>query len=424
MSNKINKYEDQLSKSTTMREMHLPTKEGDSLFSVHQRGKQKTLWYLSKWDFMEAQNVPTNRELVTYNSKVFPYHFLHRSILTTVIPEIEANEGYQIRFCDDLFINMIKEYRFIVNDVEFQMGNNKSLTFDFKRNKKWDEISQELGNRGNITKWGSKIESEEISIQIPWCYTRDKSDAFPLKFFGHNDKVQHVIEFNLDLSELILIKDSDGKKVDYDPELLTISGNTEFIPIPEMEGLYTSLTEAEYSSSKSNTEEYNSESVYYVEDENEVGLGKKVQIKFDSKNKFPVHEVHWGALNITRTNDTRSLTFTDENDRTPVRSSKLESSIGVVMDNKVSYKTEKGYLIYKDYRVPAERGLNFWENSILDKEDPRKFTPGLNLGGGNISVTLNKGSPSSKEKYLVFSILKHTKRFKFKNFPVKLKKKE
>ena len=105
MANKINKYEGLMVKSDFQREMHTPTgKTGDIndkrnvLYSVHQRGKQKTLWYMSSWESMTDQNVPTNQELVTYKSKIYPFHSLHRSMLSTLTPDIRAKEGYEIRF--------------------------------------------------------------------------------------------------------------------------------------------------------------------------------------------------------------------------------------------------------------------------------------------------------------------------------------
>ena len=137
MSNKISKYEALLDNSQFQREMHTPTgKVGDIndqrnvLYSVHQRGKQKTLWYMSSWESMVDQNVPTNPELVTYKSRMYPYHSLHRSMISTMTPEIKAAEGYEIRFCDDLFINVVKEFRLTFNDVELQLGNDRFLNFN------------------------------------------------------------------------------------------------------------------------------------------------------------------------------------------------------------------------------------------------------------------------------------------------------
>ena len=79
MSNKLNKYENLLDSSVVQKEMHLPTgnpgdlnDKNNVLYSVHQRGKHKTLWYKSSWESMTDQNVPTNPEHVTYRSKIYP----------------------------------------------------------------------------------------------------------------------------------------------------------------------------------------------------------------------------------------------------------------------------------------------------------------------------------------------------------------
>ena len=45
---------------------------------------------MSSWESMVDQNVPTNPELVTYKSKIYPFHSLHRSMLSTMTPEIKA----------------------------------------------------------------------------------------------------------------------------------------------------------------------------------------------------------------------------------------------------------------------------------------------------------------------------------------------
>ena len=426
---KIAKYETSLENSKLLKEMHLPTGEKNNLkdprntlFSVHQRGKQKTLWYLSSWDYMEAQNVPTNIELVTYNSKIYPYHSLHRSVMTTLTPEITAKEGYEIRFCDDLFINMIKEYRLSLNEVEIQYGNNKLLNFLLKSNDKWPTMSSELGNKNNLTNWGNKLDATNISLHIPWCYSRDKSDAFPLNLCGHSDRLQHIIEFNLKLSNLLLIRDAEGNDVEFSPELITTVGNVEIVPIPEMEGLYTTQTsrECEFNNCKQDEvngiKEYFAESSYYVEDENEVVLGKKVQLKVDSKKKSPVHSIYWAAINQTQSAKTKSLCFYAENmSESPIKCTKIETSIGTLMDTKSSYKTERAYLSNLSYRTPDESGFNYWRNSILFKEDMKKFIPGINFGGGNITVTLKEGK--NNDKFLVFGLLTHTKKFIFKNYP-------
>ena len=433
MTNKINKYEGLLDGSSFQREMHTPTgAQGDMgdkrniLYSVHQRGKQKTLWYMSSWESMVDQNVPTNPELVTYKSKIYPFHSLHRSMLSTMTPEIKAKEGFEIRFCDDLFINMIKEFRLLFNDTELQFGNDRFLNFNLKMNNDWDNISHQIGNKETLTSWTDHLPREFISLYLPWCYSRNKNDAFPLSLCGHNDRLEHIIEFNLRLKELILIRNSDGEMVEFDMNHLDIQGNVESIAIPEMEGLYTTLTSRECETvnctqdENDGKKEYFTESIYYVEDENETVLGKKVNLKIDSKNNFPVNSIFWGAMNVSDSEKEKSLVlhYTDDTGHmfSPVKLTKLETSIGTILENKSSYKTEKGYTLSQFTRVPSSPGFNLWKNSVLVCDDPRKFPPGINFGSGSISVTLTDKN-STTNKYLVFGILVHQRKFVFTSYP-------
>ena len=431
---KIDKYEKIIKNSKVQTEMHLPTgKKGDIndiknvLYSAHQRGKQKTLWYQSSWESMTDRNVPTNPELVTYKSKIFPYHSLHRSLLSTLTPEIKAKEGYEIRFCDDLFINMIKEFRLSFNDTEIQYGNDKFLSFNLKLRKDWDTIFREVGNRETLVSWSDTLKSEFISIYLPWCYSKDKSDAFPLNLCGQSDRLEHIIEFNLKLSNLILVREVEsGNLLEFDRSFIEVSGNLESIPIPEMEGLYTTLTskECEYinciKDEDNGNKEYFSESIYYIEDENETTLGKKVHLKIDPKNNYPVNTIFWGALNVTLSeNEKNSVYHFIENDElySPVKTTKIESSVGTVLENKSSYKTEKGYSSSQFERIPGVPGFNLWKNSVLQKDDPRKFLPGIKFNSGSLIMTLNEKTKTSNNKYLAFCILCHYKKFLFTNYP-------
>ena len=432
MATKLTKYENLIESSDIQKEMHLPTgSPGDVndsrniLYSVHQRGKQKTLWYKSSWEPMIDQNVPTNPEHVTYRSKMYPYHSLHRSMLSTLTPEIKAKEGYEIRFCDDLFINLIRDYRLYFNDVELQYGNDKFLSFELKTRSDWDKISHEIGNRDTLTSWTDHLRKEFISLYIPWTYSRDKSDSFPLNLCGHNDRLEHIVEFKLKLSELLLIRNSEGELVDFDMDLIEVTGNTDHVHIPEMEGLYTTLTskECDYvncvKDENNGSKEYYTRSIYYTEDENETILGKKVNLKIDSKNTLPVDTIYWGAMNVTESEQEKTNVFhytTGGFITSPVKSTRLESSIGTVLDNKSSYKTERGYSISQFQKIPETPGFNLWKNSILVSDDPKKFTPGINFSSGSITMTLDDRNKTDN-KYLAFVILSHYKKFVFTSFP-------
>lgn len=423
---KLNKYEEVLDNSKTMKLMHRPgeSKESKVLYSIHQRGKHKTLWYMSSWELMEAQNSPTNPELVTYKSKIYPFHSLYRSVLTTRTPAIKVAEGYQVRFCQDLFINMVRDYRLFLNDIELQYGNNKSLDFELKNQSNWDVMSQDIGNKSQLTDWSNELKSQDLALYLPWFYSQDKSDAFPLKYCGNGDRLHHSVEFNLSLSQLLLIRDSDGNLVDFDKDLLTVSGNLDSVPIPEMEGLYSLLTNKEVDISDGKADEVNGEkelftrSTYYIEDENDVPMGKKVQLKIDTKSRQPVYSVYWGAVNKTKSDELKTNVLhyrKDDEDFSPIKYSKFETSIGTILDSKSSYKTERAYNLPRNSGIINYRGMNYWCNSVLDQEEGKKFSPGIVMGGGQFTVMLKE--KDHDDKYVVFAVLNHVRRFRFKSFP-------
>ena len=97
-----------------------------------------------------------------------PFHSLHRSMLSTLTPEIRAKEGYEIRFCDDLFISLIREYHLYFNDVELQYGNDKFLNLEYDSALQLNLIS--LNNEKSLinilnrcnTSFGSRLFKERL----------------------------------------------------------------------------------------------------------------------------------------------------------------------------------------------------------------------------------------------------------------------
>ena len=412
----IQRYEQVLSTSNIQKEKHLPTGKTDDkqdernvLYSIHQRGKRKTLWYQSIWETMEANSVPTNKERVTYKSKIYPYHALHRCLMTTVLPEVKVKNGEDITisWADNLFVNMIKEYRLMFNDTELQFGNSKVLLSKI----------HDLDLNFTSCYWSTSLESRPVSIRVPFCYDGDPTDAFPLSLCGQNDRLHHVFEFNLMLENLILMKDNQGNTIDFDMSKLEVTNNLDCVPIPELEGRYTTHTskECDLSNCKENevdgVKEYFVNNAYYVEDDNEVPLGKRIQLKFDSKTNYPVEEMVWGAVNVTMTNEWKNLTITTSNEKTPIKNTKLETTLSTVIDNKDSFKTEYAYL---DNVKDHIEGLSRWYNDTVEP-DGKSFRPGVNFAGGKITINTNKDSLNCK--FMAFVIMYHTRRFLFRTYP-------
>ena len=412
----IQRYEQSLQGSNIQKEKHLPTgsendkqDERNVLYSIHQRGKRKTLWYQSSWETMEANSVPTNKERVTYKSKIYPYHALHRCLMTTVLPEIKVKPGENvtISWCDNIFVNMVKEYRLMFNDTELQHGNTKILfSYLHSLNLSFVEGS-----------FDTTLPPMPISMRPPFCYDGDQTDSFPLSLCGQNDRLHHVFEFNLMLENLLLMKDDKGNLIDVDMSKLDVTNNVDCVPIPELEGLYTTHTskECDLSNCKENevdgVREYFVNDSYYIEDDNEVPLGKRIQLKFDSKTNYPVEEIAWGAVNVTMTEKNKNMTIVTSNDKSPIRNTKLETTLSTIVDNKDSFKTEYAY---RENSESFIRGLSRWSNDVVDG-DGKSFRPGVNFAGGKITINTNQDSLNCK--FMAFVIMYHTRRFLFRTYP-------
>jgi hypothetical protein len=404
-----NKFKKDLSNSKTHGYMHLPEENKKEIFSFHHREKHKTIWYKSGyWVNFESKNSPTNPEFVSYYCPTFPHHSLHRSLLSFKTPKIKAKDNYKIKFCDNLFVNMIKNFYLTHNDIDLQHGNTSYILKDLKTNSS-SELVKEL-------------ESKFLSIELPYFYSKYRSSAFPLIYCGQKDDLVHRVEFNLDFSNLVLIFDEDDNLVKFNKDLIEIENNMEMMPIPEMEGLCSFLDEsdAKLVNSKSDEnldgdKELYTESMYYLEDENEVMLDKKVLLKFPLVNNQPVNSIYWGAINKTLTDTYKNLSFVKlnpfNNSESPVNSSKLTSTSGVIVDNKSSDKTEFAY-----HRKDGVVGISKWKNSVNEKEDGKKFVPGLKFSGGSLIVKL-KNDSENNDKFIVFCMLEYVKRFRFISYP-------
>ena len=106
----------------------------------------------------------------------------------------------KLDFCDDLFINLIREYHLYFNDVELQYGNDKFLNFELKSSQDWDKFSHEDWKSYYFNFVDRSLEKRIcFSLYSHGLILGIKSDSFPLNLCGHNDRLEHIIEFKLKL---------------------------------------------------------------------------------------------------------------------------------------------------------------------------------------------------------------------------------
>lgn len=421
----LKKYEEQFSESQTFEYLHKPTdklKERNVMHNAHLRGKGKTVWYKSKWENLEARATANDPEKVEYRSKIYPYHSLHEVVIITRTPHIKAKEGYKIKFCEDLLINSVKEFNIRLNDVDLldRPYNQQYLACYLKEHENWKIFSKELGNRSSLTEWTNELQSEDVSMVLPYFFMQDKSDAFPVQYLGVQDKLSMHVEYDLQLSERLLICDEEEKPVPFSYDLLEVEANMELITVPDMDGRYTTLLPSDvdvYASKTDDTgdgKEMFVEGIYYFEDDNSMQLGKKVQLKFDQRANQPVHHVFWGAMNKTHEEKYKCLSFSTSKGESPVkRVAKLVSSVGTEIDNSHHYREEKAHHLISS--KPSKFHIGKWYNSIDRREKGKKLTPGIKFNGGSLQLQLR--DKDSDDKFVVFAILTYVKRFRFKTYP-------
>ena len=289
------------------------------------------------------------------------------------------------------------------NDTELQFGNSAYLFSEFNR----------LDTNSLVSPWGTHLQEYPLSAKIPFSYSAHQSDAFPLSLCGQNDRLHHIFEFNLMIENLLIMRNKETQEIiDFDASKITVTNALDSVPVPELEGLYSTHINDKCDLDTSNEPEYFVNDIYYYEHDNEINLGKRVQMKFDGKNNLPVEEVCWGAVNTTLSDLHKTLIVLTSDFTSPIKTSKLETSSVVLIDNKSSFKTEYAYL--NDIKESC-KGVSRWTNSVMVNEDGRKFVPGIDFSGGKITV--NTRTEDLDCKFLVFVIMKHTRKFIFKTFP-------
>ena len=399
--------------------MHLP--EGDNVWTSHQIKKQKTSFHLKSLHTMDSQPIAVDSDLIRYRSKICPFHGLHRSVLVTKTPDIKVKEKFQeeykIRFRHDLLLNMINEGRLEFNNTELHSFNRMVLIKWKKQGKLSNGAYDQLGNHPHLTTLSNHLRPVPLSFYPPWTYSQGKSMYFPLQLCGDRDNLDHILDFELELSHL-LIMEKNGDNIPVEMDKLEIIGNVDKMPVPQMMGEYTTLTKNECShnvciGSGDDPAYYFVKNIYYIEDDDEVSLGKKVTIRFDSKKTDPVSRIDWGAINVTQTEKSKNYVFTSGAEESPIKKSSLESSVDTVFRNLDSHLTE--VVLNSETEEPELPGWNSWNNSILLKEDDRKFSPSMTFDGGELSFTLREGH--GDDKFTGFCIMERVTCFQFTSYP-------
>jgi hypothetical protein len=190
------------------------------------------------------------------------FHLLAWTYLVWRLPKIsvkpEFNKRVEICWVDNLAISIVKE-------AQLYFGNKKIQTFDsfcscifhkfiMKDKQKRKLFSKMIGNRKNLTRWTTVLESNIIVFPQPWYYSKDEVHAFPL-FLCKTKSLKHKYNFRDKICELIRMRiftnENQWKELQ-DVNVTFLEMEQDILPPPDMVGKYINLSEEEYEYRKEN----------------------------------------------------------------------------------------------------------------------------------------------------------------------------
>jgi hypothetical protein len=437
--------------SSYQRALHYPTgPKGDAdhvdnqVHAVFYSTFRKTTWYFHHPAKLDCIISGSEQNSVTFRARSTPHHGLLYTSLIAQLPSITAKDGYEVRWCPNVGINIFETASMSFNDDQIQnLDHIYCDNYVQTRIPATDlgTVNIGLGNIPTLQDWSSRLPSHSTSFIIPWFYTIDPTAFFPLYMCGAMDRVEHNLTLRRKISQLLMVRkitgsDQEPIMVPFSSEYVTVGNGPQVmepeIPIPEMFGEYLYLTEMEsnYYRCQLPRDSINIDSVHCLDSENPSTLNTTVVVSIPEM-RYPVHTIHWVAENTTalsynyRSNYTTMINGSQGH--SPIEWTTLETSKGAIFRNLASLHTERIHPSIHFRAAPHLPGYNAWTFGMRAHELGPK--PAINMSLGKISVRLKSPSSSidgmdidsnrvsSPETFVVKVRLVYTHKLKFKSYP-------
>jgi hypothetical protein len=200
-----------------------------SIHSSLKPNMTSTTKYLTKHVTISGERVDSqdlNNFIVSYNlDSRDQYDEMSGSSLYLRLPDLKFKEGYKGRWNNNIFINLINEYRMQTDssDIVLHRGNRDILFYLKNYNDPTGVLhDNEIGNRPSLNTYSNQIKGEEISYTFPWpwspSYYQDRSrssnnNSFPIYAFGDSVTLKQIFSFNINPENLISCVNDEGERV-------------------------------------------------------------------------------------------------------------------------------------------------------------------------------------------------------------------
>ena len=357
---------------------------------------EKTSWSIHKKVLMPRTTGKQNEIIYTCNKK---YDYLTKSELHTTLPTVRVHEKYkknvQICWSHKVFHHINGEASLmidddLVNSIDPIWLDIHSQMFEKMGVGKRNSYSAMIGDLEFLTDWNSQLPEFPIILPQPWFYNIHESHALPILQSSMN-RINHIYKFNLEFENLIRmrIKKKDGtwKNIKFNRKYLQ-NNETLKIPIPEMWGRFSLLTDPERNWHKER------ENIIYIDDilshknSNPAHLGECIEINLESKS--PCKALFWVAenLNSSKYNNLSNYTTNSENiynGWNPCAMSSIQYESNIERSSMISnghYDLSEPYNFFPS--APSEPGYNGYSFSY----DPVSLNADTAVVLGNLKASL------------------------------------
>lgn len=235
------------------------------------------------------------------------YDYLFKSKLKSILPKIRVKKEFesviQICWSHNAGNNIVEKAHLLINDYKFTIDSVwldiHTQFFEKPGVGKRETHKDMIGSVPFLTQWTNFLPAYPLSIPQPWFYSQHESKALPLLQSNLN-YIKHEYKFRLQLDKLLRMrmKGRDGKWriIKFNKKYII---GPEKIPVPELWGRFSLLSDQERKWRQSKQEEIYIVDVEHTKSTNTNGFGSTVTIPLNSTS--PCRSLFWVAENADST---------------------------------------------------------------------------------------------------------------------------
>lgn len=240
--------------------------EEDHLDSRYQPYPIKIAWNNTTEFRLESNQRQDGKYIFRVSDKC---HFLRKVMMIARLPPLKIKKEHRKRF---RFAYTFNPLHHIHGTGIFSIDESNSLqidpyVLDVHRVSYINDVYDydvDIGNKPELLDWSTEKSGDELSMFVPWSFSKHDSLAFPLfEKSIEKKKVEFIYRFNLEMKHLIRIqyyregeKGEEGEWKDA-PFLAKIFEDLPSIQPPEMWGIYGNISEEELKARQDLNKDYN-----------------------------------------------------------------------------------------------------------------------------------------------------------------------